>query len=333
MSKITVLVAVYNSERYLRKCLDSLVGQSLKDIQVVCVDDCSTDSSRSIIEEYVNADPRFNLISLTENQGQAVARNVGLEIADGEYITMLDSDDWFDADSLQKAYDALAEDEGADCVLFRLMMHYDADGRVEEYVNRTDESSFSGEEAFLLSLDWGLHGLYAVKSDIHKAYPYDTSCRLYSDDNTTRLHFLHSRKVVLCEGKYNYRKHAESMTNACSILRFDYMDANLSMKRAIVEEVEKGNISNPEYVLDNYEKHRWLNVVGAYWYYWQNKRNFTQEERKSIEGRIANMLLTIENKRIAPSLKMKLGYYPLKNYKLFRLVENFYFRLRSLLHS
>lgn len=330
MSKITVLVALYNAEKYLHKCLDSLVGQTLQDIQIVCINDCSTDSSRSIVEEYASKDKRFVLINLDKNQGQAVARNKGLEVSDGEYITMLDSDDWFEPDSLEKAYFA-TKNSDADCALFRLMQYYDEDGRVEEYHNRTDKVCFTGEDAFRLSLDWSLHGLYIVKADIHKAYPYDTSCRLYSDDNTTRLHYLHSGKVVLSDGCYCYRKHPESMTNSCSILRFDYMDANLSMKNTLIAEGRNGGISNIEEVLDFYENHRWLNVVGAYWYYWQHKSSFSDEERFEVERRIAAMLHTIETKRIAPSLKYKLGYYPFRSYEIFRFVENFYFRLRMLL--
>ena len=330
MSKITVLVAIFNAEKYLHKCLDSLVDQTLQDIQIVCINDCSTDSSRSIVESYASKDNRFVLINLDENKGQAVARNMGLEVADGEYITMLDSDDWFESDSLEKAYFA-AKNSDADCVLFRLVQYYEENGRVEEYRNRTDKISFSGEDAFRLSLDWSLHGLYIVKADIHKSYPYDTSCRLYSDDNTTRLHYLHSRKVVLSDGCYCYRKHPDSMTNSCSILRFDYMNANLSMKKTLIAEGVKGYISNIEEVLDMYENHRWLNVVDAYWYYWLHKSNFSKEECMEIERRIASMLNTIEKKRIAPSLKWKLGYYPFRSYVIFRFVENLYFGLRRLI--
>ncbi len=331
MSKITVLVAIYNAERYLRKCLDSLREQTLSDIQVVCINDCSTDSSQNIIEEYVCRDKRFQLINTPTNQGQAVARNKGLEIANGEYITMLDSDDWFAPDSLQQAYEAVTSLPDTDCAVFRLMQCYEDSGIVEEYRNKTTKTILSGEEAFRLSLDWSLHGLYIVRTDIHKRYPYDTSCRLYSDDNTTRLHYLHSRKVIISDGQYFYRKHSESMTNACSMLRFDYMNANISMKRQLIDEAAKGNISNPDEILNFYEQHRWLNIVGAYWYYHQHKQQFTPVERQTIRQRIATMLRSVEKERIAPSLRWKFGYYPFKSFRLFALVEDTYFFLRSLL--
>ena len=88
MTKITVLTAIYNSEKYLRKCLDSLCEQTLKDIQIICIDDCSTDSSPHILKEYAARDNRIVCIKMEQNSGQAIARNKGLEIVDGEYITM-----------------------------------------------------------------------------------------------------------------------------------------------------------------------------------------------------------------------------------------------------
>ncbi len=329
MSKITVLVAVYNTEKYLRKCLDSLATQTLKDIQVVCINDCSTDHSQQIIEEYTRKDKRFHLINMPTNQGIAAARNKGLEIADGEYITMLDSDDWFAPDSLQQAYQAAQNAPDIDCVLFRLMQYNEDTGEIQEYQNRTSKTIFDGEEAFRLSLDWSLHGLYIVRADIHKKYPYDATSRLYSDENTTHIHYLHSRKITISDGQYFYRKHANSMTTICSIRHFDRMDAKLSLKQQLLKEAEQGNISNPEEILNFYENHRWLNIVDAYWYYHLNKQYFTLQEQQIIKQRIADKLQTIEKERISPNLRRKFGYYPFKSFRIFSLIENTYFWLRS----
>lgn len=347
MAKITVLTAVYNAEKYLTKCLDSLISQTLTDCQFICIDDCSTDSSLSILKQYAERDERFVIISLPNNQGQAIARNHGLEIAEGEYIAMLDADDWFANDTLEKAYEALTSNR-ADAAVLRLIQCYETeqdgeDDKAEscimgnreeeehmvEYPIKSDATEWSGKEAFMLSLDWSLHGLYVVRTSIHKAYPFDTTCKLYSDDNTTRLHYLHSGKVVRCDGRYFYRKHAESMTNACSIRRFDYMIANLSMKRQIENEVKKGSVDND--VVRVYEKHRWLNTVGCYWYYYLHHDEFTIDEQNEIEQLFASILSTINAGMLPWKLKMKIGYYPFKDYRLFSSVENFYFWLRALL--
>lgn len=330
-NKVSVLVAVYNAEKYLSKCLDSLISQTYKNIEIICIDDCSKDSSAKILNKYASSDNRIKILTLAKNSGQANARNKGLKIASGEYITMLDSDDWFADDSIEKAVEAIESVPDADASVFRLMQCYEETGKIVEYENKTDKKCMSGWEAFRLSLDWSMHGLYLVRADIHKKYPFDNSCLLYSDDNTTRLHYLHSRKVIMSEGKYFYRKHVESMTSSCSIRRFDMLGANYSMMQQLKKEAKEGNLKDADKILNFYETTRWLNIVGAYWYYFNNKQHFTKEEKKEIYDKISSALKTIEVRRIKPSLKFKMGYYPFKNFKLFLLSENIYFTLKKLL--
>ena len=105
MAKVSIIVPVYNVEKYLRKCLDSLINQTLKDIEIICINDGSTDKSLEILEEYKNRDSRIILLN-QENSGQSVARNRGIEIAKGEYIGFVDPDDWIDLDYYEKLYNA-----------------------------------------------------------------------------------------------------------------------------------------------------------------------------------------------------------------------------------
>ena len=325
MAKVTVLTAVYNAEPYLRQCLDSLLHQTLTDCQFICIDDCSTDSSYSILQSYAERDNRFQLLRTPVNSGQAKARNLGLQFARGEYIAMLDADDWFAPDTLQLAYQSLKENQ-APCAVLQLVQHYEEDGHEDLYPMPSNQTEWSGEEAFRLSLDWSLHGLYVVEADIHRRFPFDDSCRLYSDDNTTRLHYLHSSKVVLCQGRYYYRKHRASMTNALSIRRFDYMLANLSMKR----QLEQLPLTDRDSILNFYETRRWLNLVGCYWYYYQHRPSFTPQEQQQIQSLFQRMLSTIESDRIPWKLKAKLGYYPFRSYPTFSRVEDLYFKLRKI---
>lgn len=104
MPKISVIIPVYNSERYLSKTLDSIVNQSLSDIEVICVDDGSTDESINILKEYLNKPCQLKIISLSKNFGVAFARNVGLKEASGEYICFVDSDDYISLDFCEKLY-------------------------------------------------------------------------------------------------------------------------------------------------------------------------------------------------------------------------------------
>lgn len=115
--KVSVILPVYNCEKYLRQCLDSLISQTLQDIEIICVNDGSTDSSPEIIKEYAAKDMRFVIIN-TENKGAGAARNKGIEAACGKYLAFPDSDDWFEPNMLSVAY-RTAERDRADVTVFR----------------------------------------------------------------------------------------------------------------------------------------------------------------------------------------------------------------------
>ena len=102
MPKVTVLVAVYNAERFLPQCLDSLLAQTMSDFQVICIDDASTDRSLQVLNTYALRDLRIEVVRLLENRGQAHARNEGLKQAEGDIVCMLDADDWLSADALER---------------------------------------------------------------------------------------------------------------------------------------------------------------------------------------------------------------------------------------
>lgn len=101
--KVSVIIPVYNVENYLRECLDSVINQSLKDIEIICVDDGSTDSSLKILKEYAAKDRRITVIT-QPNTNAGVARNAGLTVAKGEYIGFVDSDDYLSPDMYEKLY-------------------------------------------------------------------------------------------------------------------------------------------------------------------------------------------------------------------------------------
>ena len=115
--KVSVILPVYNVERYLRKCMDDILGQTLREIEVICIDDGSTDSSREILREYEQRDERVRVL-VQENAGAAAARNRGMELAQGEYLSFLDSDDFYEPEMLEKAY-LRAEETQADVTVFR----------------------------------------------------------------------------------------------------------------------------------------------------------------------------------------------------------------------
>ena len=117
MPKVSVIIPVYNVEKYLKQCLDSVVNQTLKDIEIICIDDGSADNSIEILKEYAQKDNRFIILE-QENQGAGAARNKGLSIATGEYVHFMDSDDWIETSAYQELYNLMTEKQ-ADFIKFK----------------------------------------------------------------------------------------------------------------------------------------------------------------------------------------------------------------------
>ena len=110
MPKVSVLVPVYNVERYLRECLDSIVNQTLKDIEIICINDGSTDSSLSILEEYAKNDSRIKIIDKS-NSGYGISMNIGLDNATGDYVGIIESDDFADLGMFETLYNMAVENK------------------------------------------------------------------------------------------------------------------------------------------------------------------------------------------------------------------------------
>lgn len=121
--KLSVIVPVYNVEKYLERCLDSLINQTLKDIEIIVVNDGSTDNSLDILTKYAKFDSRINIID-KENSGVSDCRNIAMKQVRGEYLTFVDSDDWIDINTFQIMYTE-AEKEKSDLVMCTYMREFE----------------------------------------------------------------------------------------------------------------------------------------------------------------------------------------------------------------
>lgn len=120
--KVSVIIPVYNAEKYLVQCLDSVLGQTLKEMEMILVDDGSTDHSLQILKQYEKKDTRIRVIT-QENQGPAAARNAGLAHAAGEYLAFLDADDFFAPNMLEEMYTACVEHDADISVVRSIEYH------------------------------------------------------------------------------------------------------------------------------------------------------------------------------------------------------------------
>lgn len=132
MPKISVIIPVYNTEKYLQKCLDSVLSQTLQDFEIIIVNDGSPDNSKAIIDDYVSRYSDKITALYQENAGQASARNNGLSVAKGEYISFLDSDDYLAENAFEKTYTYAIKNE-LDIVCFNFYTEADGNAIQEEY--------------------------------------------------------------------------------------------------------------------------------------------------------------------------------------------------------
>lgn len=147
---ISIIIPVYNVERYLPKCLDSVIHQSYKNIEIICVNDGSPDNSSEILAEYEKKDPRIKVIN-QKNTGLAGARNTGVDAAIGDYIMFVDSDDWIDLNSCEVAI-KYALQYTADAILFPY---------VKEYMGKSEKKEIFEEKLIVFN---GTE----VKSKLHR---------------------------------------------------------------------------------------------------------------------------------------------------------------------
>jgi len=127
--KISIIIPVFNSEKYIHICLDSVLSQTFKNYECIIINDCSSDNSGKILDEYSRKDERIKIINNKENKGSSLSRRIGFEMSSGEFIQFVDSDDWIAPDTLEKLYNkAISED--CDLLIFNVS-YIDKDNNIK----------------------------------------------------------------------------------------------------------------------------------------------------------------------------------------------------------
>lgn len=162
MSEISVVIPVYNTEKYLPECLDSVINQTFADLEIICVNDGSADRSEEILENYKKNDERIKIIQLPENRGLSYVRNRGFESAEGQYIYFLDSDDAIEKNAMEILYYE-AEKEKLDVIFFDAKIKYEDEkfGKKFETYNAVHKGKYAGVKTgrelfceFVVNQEW-----------------------------------------------------------------------------------------------------------------------------------------------------------------------------------
>ena len=143
---VSIIIPVYNVEKYLQECLESAINQTYKNIEIIAINDGSTDSSLAILEEYASKYGNLKIVN-QENKGMSGARNAGLKVANGEYIYFLDSDDFIDLNMIEECV-VLAEKNNLDIINFDAHVFYDGDFK-SDFNPKYNRSKFLNQGIYL----------------------------------------------------------------------------------------------------------------------------------------------------------------------------------------
>ncbi len=213
MAKVSIIVTVYNIEAYIDKCLDSITNQTFDDIEIIVINDGSTDNSRKIIENFSTKDSRFICLN-KKNEGVAYAREVGLQHASGDYVLHIDGDDYLEPDAIEIAYSSI-KSSNADLCVFHFWFRYDDRS---EHSNLYPKDQYSNIE--LLEHIWKGYGYYApwtyiCKRELYKKVHFDRYLTFGEDAYMTSQLIYFSKSITIINSKpiLNYIIRPESFSH------------------------------------------------------------------------------------------------------------------------
>ena len=241
MTKVSIVLPVYNVEQYLRQCLDSIINQTFKDFECICVNDGSTDSSLQILQEYAKKDKRFKIIS-QENRGLSAARNTGLQMVQSPYVTFIDSDDWILDKYIEVLYKNIT------------LRHYDIACACHQcYYEDTNDYKNSKNISKIKNILYKKYTNLEDKINIidssrnvwNKIYKNsfikENRLNFFEDIYSAEdyafnfLSFLYTDKYVFCDDNlYFYRKRTNSLTNNDEKIRIETLKSFLKIMEALI---------------------------------------------------------------------------------------------------
>lgn len=246
MPKVSIIIPVHNVDKYLNKCLDSIVNQTLKDIEIICIEDGSTDNSAQILEEYSKKDSRI-IILKQDKKGANVSRTNALKIVTGEYIGFVDSDDWIDLNYYEELYNK-AKKESADIVRTTYKYCYSNDQVDGENNYLITQKSLRGKElnknehsVVIWNAIYKLSFLRENKIDY-----FDEDLPMHHDIPFTARTDLFSKKTVAQHGVYYYyRKNRDGQLISPSLKR---LHCSIIANNKVLELINKIHLEKEDYL-------------------------------------------------------------------------------------
>ena len=223
MQKVSVIIPVYNVEKYLSQNLDSLINQTYENLEIICINDCSQDNSIRILEQYAQKDHRIKVINNDKSKGLSASRNIGLDNANGEYIYFLDSDDWIENNYIESMVNAL-EENCAD-IVYNRNIKLDYNDYIEEYNPSNIEITL--KDNTFVDIPENAHGIFCtIWSKLYKKdfiQKYNLKFPVGYEHEDVFYHYASlgcAKNLYIFRGAaYHYRKRQNSITDILSSQR------------------------------------------------------------------------------------------------------------------
>lgn len=218
--KISIIIPAKNVEKYISQCLDSIINQSIDDIEIIVINDNSTDNTRQIVKKYVEMYDNIQLID-TNGVGPGAARNIGMSVSSGEYISFIDGDDYVARSMYVRLYEELLKND-LDIVIYdleRTYANYNPNKDIDDELKINEIAILSSEETMRKYLNGDIESyawnkIYRRKLLSQSHIQFSENCSMGEDILFNAIAFQNSKKIGLVNNKfYKYRKREGSITN------------------------------------------------------------------------------------------------------------------------
>lgn len=294
MYKFSIIVPVYNVEKYLAKCLDSLINQTYTNIEIICINDGSTDNSLHILKNYAQKDRRIIVIN-QENQGVSAARNKGLEVATGDYVFFIDADDWINLKTCEIINEKILQYKNLDIIQYQHIIN-NLDGKEHFITNRYHieacVKSFQDLEKLIInsSVVYCWDKVYNLEFLKNNNIIFPVNIKAFEDYIFIAMIYKYNPRVlVINEHLYTYNK---NLSSVCSKNAYKKFLMNKEAFKKLQEELL--TVDNESLILISYNYY--LRIILGLWndLYFSSYKSEFLEELSFIESLIVKKFKTVK---------------------------------------
>jgi glycosyltransferase involved in cell wall biosynthesis len=310
LKKVTIIVPFYNVEQHIGECLNSLINQTHTNIEILCIDDCSSDNSLGIATSYATKDSRINITRLKKNTGQGKARNIGIKHATGDYICFVDSDDYVCGRFVELLYKAIRKDDSDIAICYYWQ---DEQGIISPYgtnrANGTLEIKINKDNTLEIARQFnpGCTNRIYKRDLLIQHNIFQPEQRYYEDVMFWLLSVYYSRKIsIISDRLYYYRQRQKSTMNSLS---HHHIDDRFEFIKQIDSFVKNSILPTPGINTSKMLEDTLLYILIHIHYGKTLIDNSCLDSKKELEEYYANKIIDFAKRFDWPSLQAMYDYY------------------------